>query len=163
MTYHDRDTMPPRGGAAVGHLSELPRLEAAAICYLRLWCAGTEGRDELMLAFTDLAPTDAAQRAEGFAELVRLMLETARRPLQRRHLGCACVSGDECAFGHMVACAAMGEREEAMLLASLLVQPDAWLPLSLQAERIGLEIAQMHVPAPNMTRATHTAPSRKPN
>ncbi|WP_316013344.1 hypothetical protein [Roseobacter sp. HKCCA0434] len=152
---------PPRGGAAVGHLAELPRLEAAAICYLRLWCSGPDGRADLSLAFHDLAPDAAPEREARFADMVRLMLDTARRPLQRRHLGCACISGDESAFGHMIACAAMGEREDAILLASLLVRPDAWLPLAIRAEQVGLDLARMHTPSPRLPRTTHrNSPTR---
>lgn len=139
----------PRGGAAVGHLSELPQLEAATICYLRLYCAGAEGQAELRLALADIGAGPGV--IEDFGEVVRLMIDSARRPLQRRHLGCGCVSGDECAFAHMVACAALGLREDAMLLASLLVRPEAWMPLAMMAERVGLILAALHVPAPDMT------------
>ncbi|QPH56289.1 hypothetical protein I0K15_20760 [Pontivivens ytuae] len=151
----------PPGGAAVGRLSDLPLLEAKAICYLRLWCAGPEAQAEVWNAFAAHGPDAAQERMRDFEELVSSMIRMARRPLQRRHLGCACVSGDESAFGHMIAAAAIGEREDAMLLASLLVRPEAWMPLVILAEQVGLSLARMHLPMPASVRSTHPQTLRK--
>ena len=138
----------PRGGAAVGFLAELPQFEAATVCYLRLYCAGNAGQEELRFALADIGA--GPEVIEDFGEVVRLMIDGARRPLQRRHLGCGCVSGDESAFAHMVACAALGAREDAMLLASLLVRPEGWMPLAMMAERVGLTLAALHMRTPDI-------------
>ncbi len=148
----------PPGGAAVGRLSDMPVLEMKAIGYLRLWCAGPEAQAEVWRAFAAHAPGEAQARRQDFEELASCLVRQARRPLQRRHLGCACISGDEGAIGHMIAAASIGEREDAMLLASLLVRPEAWLPVVLLAERVGLGLARMHLPLPDPIRRGRTQP-----
>lgn len=161
MSVHDRHiSPPPAGGAAIGHLEEMPRIEAAIVCYLRMWCSGEDGHSELALAFYDAGAADVDELMEQFSRLMRGLIDAARRPLQRRHMGCALVSGDESAFAHFVAAAAVGEREDAMLLASLLVLPQAWLPMTMLAEEVGLDLARLHAAAPNYTHQPQQNPRK---
>jgi hypothetical protein len=54
--------------------------------------------------------------------------------------GCPCAGADECVFARFVALAAEGAREDAVLMAALMVRADLALGLALQAERIGLRL-----------------------
>jgi hypothetical protein len=127
------------GGAPVGRLAELAPLEARVIRYVRLWSAGDDGQ-AAVLAELGERHGPAAGRALGdrFRDLVDTTLRHARRPLMRHALDCPCAGADECVFARFVALAAEGEREDAVLIAALMVRADVALGLVRLAEEIGL-------------------------
>ena len=134
----------PRGGATVGVLSELPPLEAGAVVYLRCWFDGPESRNQLRRDFYDLLGVDYANAAlDKFAQLCQLCAQHGRRPLVRHGLSCTCLGADENCFANFIACATEGEREDAMLLATLLVRPDMAPSLMGLATQFGLALKQM--------------------
>ena len=53
-------------------------------------------------------------------------------------LDCPCAGSDECVFARFVALAAEGAREEAVLIATLIVRADVALGLTALAESVGL-------------------------
>ena len=118
-----------RGGAPVGQLDELPTLEIVAIMFLRMWCDGGANRDRMAqdLALA-LGPHDADTATAIFDELMRLTLSCARRPLMRHGVPCRCFGGDECAFANMLGAAVTGDKEEAMLFSSILINGQAAFP-----------------------------------
>jgi hypothetical protein len=61
-----------------------------------------------------------------------------RRPLRCHAPDCHCVGADEAAFARFVEEAALGGREDALMLASLLVEARGLLPLTDAAARLGL-------------------------
>jgi hypothetical protein len=127
------------GAAPVGRLAELPPLEQQVIRFLRLW---TEGADGQALALGELQCRHGASAAERlaarFGELLLLTTRNARRPLLGHAPGCPCAGGDECVFARFVALAAEGAREEAILMAALIVRADLAFALAALAEEIGL-------------------------
>jgi hypothetical protein len=126
------------GGAAVGRLAELPPLERQVIRCVRLWSAGPGGQRTLQ---DELAPRygpAAARLAADLGELLTATVRNARRPLMGHAVDCPCAGSDECVFARFVALAAEGAREEAVLIAALLVRADLALGLAALAERIGL-------------------------
>jgi hypothetical protein len=133
-----------RGGVPVGHLAELPQVEAAAVVCLRLWCDGAEGQARL---WSDLAGALGAGPARdaltAFERLVGQLARHGRRPLMRHGRECACVGADEAAFATMIAAAAQGEHEDAVLLAALLVPPALAAGLAEQAGVVGLALRRM--------------------
>jgi hypothetical protein len=58
---------------------------------------------------------------------------------------CRCVGGDEAAFAHLVAAAAADEREDAALMASLLVRPGIALEAVALAGQFGLGLRRMQL------------------
>lgn len=76
----------------------------------------------------------------SFAEFFDLVAGHARRPLCGHAVDCPAVCSDECVLARFVALAAEGAREEAILIASLLVRPDVALYLAGYAERVGLAL-----------------------
>lgn len=113
---------PPRGAAPVGHLHELPPVELAAIVYLRAWCQG--GMDcEIVAKDFRLVVGEAAGAATvgDFDTLMTTLLNNARRPIMRHSLACKRFGGDESAFANMIAAAAVQDRDDAMLFASILM------------------------------------------
>ncbi len=126
MSAHQRNP----GGAAVGRLAELPPLERRVIRCVRLWSGGSQGREALG---EELARRHGRRPAGTLPRALDELLETtvryARRPLMGHALDCPCAGSDECVFARFVALAAEGAREEAVLIAALIVRADVALGL----------------------------------
>ena len=136
-----------RGAAPVGLLEELPRLEAAVVMYLRLWCDSPEGQASIWRDFHGhYGRKNARPQMARFEKLMSMVLIHSRRPLQRHQLKCTCVGGDECAFANFVVAAALGEHEDAMLLASNFMRPDMAVVAANMAGPVGLALSQMVQP-----------------
>jgi hypothetical protein len=135
------------GAAPVGRLAELPPLEREVIHCLRLWCAGPDGPGAVS---RELAARHGALIGRGlaadFGELVRTMAGHSRRPLVGHAPGCPCAGADECVFARFAALAAEGAREEAILMATLMVRADLALCLATRAEAIGLRLMRNRLP-----------------
>ena len=135
------------GGEPVATLSALPPLERRVIRCLRLWCAGPDGPDEVHRELAGrLGERSADLVVEELGELLRLVAGHARRPLLGHAPECPCAGGDECVFARFVALAAEGAREEATLMAALLVRPDVALCLAGRAETVGLGLMRQMTP-----------------
>lgn len=115
-----------RGGLPVGHFDDLAPLEARVVAALRLW--DPDGS------------TTGPARALG--ELLALCQHYGRRPLLRHAVGCPCLGADEACLARLVATAATGGREDAMLIATLMVRPDVAPALSAVAQDFGLGLAR---------------------
>lgn len=137
MARHDR------GAAPVASLEALPGLEAWAVCAFRLWADGAEGQRGLAEDSAHRLGDEAGRRiADLFGDLVEMVLTHARRPLMRHDRSCACVGADEAVFAHFLAAATQGEREDALMIACLVVRPDvAPLAVSL-AQTVGLALVR---------------------
>ncbi|MCA8880439.1 MAG: hypothetical protein KDA73_10895 [Rhodobacteraceae bacterium] len=136
-------TMPldHRGGMPVGGLADLPALEFRAVRCLRLWCDGPDGWTRMQAEMADLVgPCRACRLGEAFDLTCRLMLEFCHRPLVRHEVDCPCLGADEATFAHLVRLAGLGDREEAMLLATHLVRADMAPIVVSHAARVGLEL-----------------------
>ena len=140
MSAHDRRI----GGSAVGQLTHLDDLSACAVIYLRLWSDGPEGQAAV---WNDLAcgVGNARGRAAlaSFETVVGLLGQHGRRPLMRHAANCACLGADEACFANFIATATTGEREDALLMAMLLVRPDVAPHLCAVAMNLGLALKQM--------------------
>ncbi|SFR18993.1 hypothetical protein [Poseidonocella sedimentorum] len=130
-----------RGAVPVGSLKALPQGEARLIRTLRMWCAGPDHQAEVWAEMCErLGGVRARQGLKQFEALVGLMIEHGRRPMMRHGVACDCVGADEAIFAHFVAAAASGDRDEAVLLASLLVRADLALHAVSSAELVGLMV-----------------------
>lgn len=127
-----------QGGAAVGRFTDLAPLEQAVVHSLRLWSEGPDGRASLQADWAACHGEATAQTlADRFGELLDCALRHARRPLMCHTPGCPCAGGDESVFARFVALAAGGEREEAVLIATLMVRADLALCLADLAADVG--------------------------
>ena len=66
----------------------------------------------------------------------------------RHSIECRCLGGDEACFANFVATAAEGEREDALLMATLIVEPSVAQPLTTLATQVGLAFKQMQLSSP---------------
>lgn len=140
MSVHDRRI----GGRAVGRLTQLDDFEACLVLYLRLWSDGIEGQTAV---WNDLAaglgPTRGRTALTAFESIIGALARHGHRPLMRHAVHCACLGADEACFARFVATAAVGEREDALLMAMLLVRPDFAPHVTALAQDIGLIVKQM--------------------
>ncbi len=152
--------LPMRGAKAVGVMDELTGIEAASVIYLRLWFSGSREqarvRSDLFMA---LGREQGDRALRSFENLCELCVRHGRRPIMRHSVECRCLGSDESCFANFIATAADGQREDALLIATLLVRPDvAPLVASLAAE-FGLALKRMRFGE----KTTVSAPSHRPN
>jgi hypothetical protein len=136
-----------RGGASVGHLSELPEVERGAVLFLRQWCLGDAARAVIARDFALAFGSERGAATNALQDrLMQVMLGRARRPLMRHADGCACLGGDESAFAQMVAAAASGDLEDASMFAMTLIAAPAVPEAVALAEELGLAYAEIFTP-----------------
>ena len=147
----DQMSAQPRhpGAAPVGRLAELPPLERRgdplpAALVRRAGRAGGVCRTSWRRGTATARPR-ARRRLRRPGQ--RPWPAHSRRPLMGHAPGCPCAGADECVFARFVALAAEGAREDAVLMAALMVRADLALGLALQAERIGLRLMRGQTPA----------------
>ncbi len=148
-----------RGAAPVGHITDLEPLEATAVLYLRLWCDSPCAQQKV---WNDLAsglgPVAGRQALNALEDLCGLCVRHGRRALMRHQPTCKCLGADEACFANLVALATEGEREDALLMATLLVRPDVSPHLAAAAQTLGLAIKRL---ALKPTHRATTAASQK--
>ncbi len=133
-----------RGGATVGNLSALPPVEAGAVMALRHWFSGPQARLRLEAQFAAaLGPEAATDAVSQFSQLCQICLSHGRRPLVRHGLKCDCLGADENVFANLIAAACEGEKADAMMMATLIVQPTMAPGLMSSAIEFGLALKQM--------------------
>ena len=143
------DAVQKRGAAPVGHLETLDAIEAASVIYLRLWSDGPDAQASVVQDFTQTLGIKAGCKAvEAFQDLCAICTQYARRPMMRHGVSCQCVGADECCFATFVATATDGDREDAMLIATLLVRPDVAPIAASLAAQFGLSLKRMQLRAP---------------
>lgn len=139
-----------RGGAPVGLIADLPAIEAASVVYLRLWCDGPAGRANMRGDFLNVLGAEPGEMAmHCFEQLFALCARHGRRPLMRHSVRCQCLGADESCFAHFIAAAADGAREDAMLMATLLVRPDMAPAVTSLAAEFGMALRRMGLRAPS--------------
>lgn len=150
-----------RGAAPVATLEALPGLEAWTVCALRLWSDGQAGRAALVEDSARRMGDAAGERIAGlFGELAEMVLGHARRPLLRHSNACSCVGAEEAVFAHFLAAATQGEREDALMIACLIMRTDvAPLAVSL-AQTVGLALLRAAAPEPSAAARPARAPER---
>lgn len=147
----------PRGGAAVGRLTDLQPLEVGAVMYFRLWSDGPHGRSDAASDFDiALGIREGRETMTLLDQICGLCATHGRRTLIHHGLGCSCLGADENCFAQMVGAAAEGAREDAMMMAALMVRPDFAPALVALSEQFGLALRRMTRPQ-MPPRATHAA------
>ncbi|MEC7761914.1 MAG: hypothetical protein VX874_08420 [Pseudomonadota bacterium] len=138
----------PRGGRAVGMLDELGAIEAGAVLCLRLWAEAPDGPERAAFD-ADTGPFGGREALAAIGSLCDLCRDYGRRALMRHHLTCRCLGGDEACVAQVVSAALAGERDDAMLMAALLVRADMAPGLVVLAERAGVALSRLAAtPAP---------------
>lgn len=133
----------------VDQMDQMDGLNRLTVAALRAWNAGGALRAHAL--FCDrMAEPMALAAFEALQDLTEVLGPHIRRPLRCHAPHCARVGLDEAAFARFVQEAALGEREDALLLASILVQARAILPLTDIAARLGLCLHRATLTAPRI-------------
>lgn len=133
-----------RGGAPVGHLAELGTIEAATVIYWRLWADGIEGQRRVAAEFcTALGDEAGIEAVDAFGQIFDLCLRHGRRPLMRHGINCKCLGADESCIANFIGYASECRRDDAALIATLLVAPDLCMPMAALAQTFGLALRRM--------------------
>ena len=143
---------PEAGASAVSRIDLLPEGEAWWVRSLRLWCDGEGGQAALRDQLAGRWGKDGAEAFFArFTDLVALVLRHGRRPLLRHSLRCECVGADEAVFALFCA-QALQDREEAMMIACLIMRADvAPIAVSL-AQTLGLDLMRGGAISPRIPR-----------
>lgn len=148
---------PHRGGAPVGYIAELGPVEAGAIQYFRLWCSGPDAQQKVWNDFAAaLGPTQGEYALKALEQLCDTCTRFGRRPLMRHQIDCKCIGADESCFANFIAAASEGEREDAMLIATLIVRPDIAPSIVELAENLGMALRRMALGAPERVTVNFT-------
>jgi hypothetical protein len=151
-----------RGGTSVGFINELDGVEAASVIYLRLWCNGPDAQAQVRDDFTScLGATQGRKTLKSLEHLCHLCAQYGRRPLMRHSVSCKCLGSDESCFANFIGTAAAGDRDDAMLIATLLVRPDVAPVITALAADFGLGLKRMHLRTPK--QMVGDAPSSQPH
>ncbi|HKL68456.1 hypothetical protein [Salibaculum sp.] len=141
-------TTPCRGAAPVGRLSDLPRPEAATINALREWPGNPD----------DHAGDDGA--SHHLSQLFEALDRFGRRPLMRHHVGCSCLGADEACVAQLIGSAGEADREDAMMIACLLVRADMAPMVADIAQMVALHLRRAGGANANPGRQDPTCPAR---
>ncbi len=138
------------GGQPVSRIALLPEVEAWWVRALRLWCDGEDGQAALRDQLRSHLGAEAAETFFArFTDLIALMLRHGRRPMMHHALECECVGADEAVFA-LFCSQAVGDREEAMMIACLILRADvAPIAVSL-AQTLGLDLHRARPPRHKM-------------
>ena len=157
-------TLEKRGGTPVGLMAELDRIGAASVIYLRMWYTGPLSKTDVWNDFASILGLDHGRRTlKAFENLCSLCLQHGRRPLVRHAINCKCIGSDESCFAHLITTAANGEREDAILIATLLVRTDIAPLITSLATDFGLALMRMNLRSPkDLCGDTHHPQSNHP-
>jgi hypothetical protein len=141
---HARDLTGDLPVATAGGLSPVAALVVAV---LRGWTGGGPGQAMEVLRAHMTEPRAGAAMA-ALCDLAGVLGAHRRRPTGCDALHCAWLGADEVGFARFVDCAALGEREAALLMATRLVEGRAILSLTDAAARFGLHLHRASLRSP---------------
>lgn len=129
---------------SAGRLCDVAPSEAQLIRALRRWGMGPAARacmqDQLC---SSLGETRGTRAAEQWVEFLDFLALWQHRPLCIRTVADEEISADEACLARFVTTATEGDREDAVLMATLLVRTDAALVLYPLAVQVGLALRQL--------------------
>ena len=133
-----------KGGAPVGKIEDLSDEEFLSIYFYRCWLDGVEGQKRIEAELrVNFGYEKGYKLFNDINSLFQLLSKTVRRNLARHNIDCNCVGADESCFSQLVIRAANNEREDAMLIATLLADVHFASKIVDLAEKFGLGMKYM--------------------
>ncbi|MEM6374916.1 MAG: hypothetical protein AAF686_01670 [Pseudomonadota bacterium] len=112
--------------------------------YLRLWSDDVYAQSQMSEDFTAVLGGDRARLAvKSFEALCDMMAVHGRRSLMRHQVTCPCLGADESWFAHFIGYASEGEREDALLISTMIVGPNVAPMLAGLAEEFGMALRSL--------------------
>lgn len=144
------------GGTPIATAVELSSLQRRVVRYVRAWFESPGGANAVLTEAGQLLdPGSAWSVVSNLNAIFRTLARCGRRPLVRHKPDCICVGTDERCFAHFIETAATGQREDALLLASLMVREDAAPLVVAHAQRLGLALMRMDMGGGDSAPAKH--------
>jgi len=120
--------------------------EYTIISFLRRWCDGDISRSNLNKELIiNLGYAEGNSAFQSFKDLCEIIFHHGRRSLIRHQLDCNCVGADESCFAQLILRSANNYKEDAILIALLLVPPHLTSQTVSLSEKIGTAIKQLIV------------------
>jgi len=139
----------PKGARPVGRIEDLDAEGLELVGLLRRLTAGPAARAAAETLLEQRAGTDMALRViAAFDAVWRHIALHGRRPLMRHGTGCSCLGADEACLATLVEAATEGAREDALLMACLVVRPDMSPMVVADAAVLGLALRRLVLRAP---------------
>lgn len=139
----------PKGARPVGRIEDLDAAGVELVGLLRRLTAGPAARAAAEVRLAERTGPDMAQRIiAAFDAFWRQIALHGRRPLMRHGPGCSCLGADEACLATLVEAASEGAREDAMLMACLVVRPDISPMVVAAAADLGLALRRLVLRAP---------------
>lgn len=148
---HARNMHGAYGAYPVSVLAALPDAQALVVRALRQWCSSPEGPEQVYRTLTArLGRSHGLTCHQAMGEMMHILQRHARRAFVRHGADCRYVGSDEAILAHFVTIAATGAREDAMLIASLLLEGRYLLPFTEAAQQVGLFLLRIEpeIPSP---------------
>lgn len=121
MTFHS----PRTGTQAIGILQELDHFGRLCLRYLRAWTPRGDHQQAIVRdTCAAIGLPAATETLESLSQICDLLARHGRKPVMRHHPDCPCIGKEEACFAHLVLAATTGEREDALMMALLMVRPD---------------------------------------
>lgn len=132
------------GGMRVGTLAEIDDVEALSVTLLRLWCSGPGSQEEVWNAFAlAFGGRQGGAALRSFEKLVALLCGHGHRPLMRQAVGSRDLGADERVFAHLIGAGATCDREQAAVMATLMVRPDVVPMVATLAQEVGVTLRRL--------------------
>lgn len=123
-----------------GTIGDLTPVQAQTVAYFRQWTSGPEGQAQVVQTMIDrMGPACADSALAALAHLADLCQRCALCPL-RLSGHCAGLDRTERGLADFVACAAFGDREEALMHGFCVMQPHAAFDALPSAQQLGLAL-----------------------
>ncbi len=139
---HENPTMPPpRGAAPVALLDEISDEESYAISFLRHWSSDEKSKTKVIAELVKHLGKHRAPDAEQCLDTLHFFLTTHPiTPIIYHDLTCDCVGAHEACFANFITLAANAKKKDALIFASLLVNPRFLEVFHQSGEKFGLAI-----------------------
>lgn len=114
--------------------------------YLRLWCDGPDLQTVVRKDFALALCAQCGRKAlNSFEALCDLCFRHGRRLLMRHQVACRCLGADESCFANFIDYASEGEQEDALMIATTIVNPGIAPALIGLAQEFGLALRRMAI------------------
>ncbi|ROU00144.1 hypothetical protein EAT49_12615 [Histidinibacterium lentulum] len=138
----------------MGRIEDLDPAGVELVGLLRGLTAGSAARAAAETLLQQRAGPEMALRViAAFDAFWRQIAVHGRRPLMRHGPGCSCLGADEACLATLVEAASEGAREDALLMACLVVRPDMSPMVVADAAVLGLSLQRLVLRAPRLDPA----------
>ena len=142
---------------SVCEFADLDPLQQNAVLLLRLYGHDTQSYFDFAQFLTRQIGRERAESVlTSFASISTLIAEYGHKPIKRHAPGCTCVGADECTFASIITYATYGDFNEALLIASTIINVELAPELVVHLRNLGNAVQGAHITiASDVSRVVH--------